>query len=286
MTILAPGTPYYEAWCSVHGIVHEGTDFGAMASDLQYHSVTLGCPNAWFNKKVTPLLALEPLPTNGRSSEAQSVPIRSGRSQVRVLPSVPDQHVSPPQEAPGDERASVNASQSKSNKRDMGSPQALGFRGRLTATSWEPPKSDMHIEDWLAEVRLLWTLRDRLQWALGDSLLWGEARYGEMWSQVADQYNHHTLENCRWVASRFPVTRRRESLSFSHHEAVAKLEPAQQDAWLDRAEAEAMPRAELRKALRGEQPEPETHACPDCGAMHRIATHSINAELSGVENPE
>jgi N6-adenosine-specific RNA methylase IME4 len=52
------------------------------------------------------------------------------------------------------------------------------------------------------------------------------------------------------VASRVETSRRREVLSWSHHKEVAALEPAEQDAWLDRAEAEGWTRMDLRSAIK------------------------------------
>ena len=55
-------------------------------------------------------------------------------------------------------------------------------------------------------------------------------------SNVIDLFSQ-TLANEKYVSSRFEISRRRESLSFSHHSEVAALEPKQQDDWLDKAEA-------------------------------------------------
>ena len=52
----------------------------------------------------------------------------------------------------------------------------------------------------------------------------------------------------RW-SRRFEASRQREVLSFSHHETVAALAPAEQDRLLDEADREGWSRQELRAAL-------------------------------------
>jgi hypothetical protein len=82
------------------------------------------------------------------------------------------------------------------------------------------------------------------QWRLGD--LAGEVvtNYGakdleKYVSCIGVEYG--TLLNYRRVAKRFTFSRRRENLSWSHHErlAASKLSPDEQDEWLFRAETEA-----------------------------------------------
>lgn len=57
--------------------------------------------------------------------------------------------------------------------------------------------------------------------ALGDWLNYGENAYGEMYSQVMDEtgFSLQTLTNDKYVASKIEIYRRREILSWSHHEA-------------------------------------------------------------------
>jgi hypothetical protein len=58
--------------------------------------------------------------------------------------------------------------------------------------------------------------------------------------------------NMVYVASRFEISRRRENLSWSHHAALAALEPTQQDHWLDLAEENRLSVRCLRIELRAE----------------------------------
>lgn len=99
---------------------------------------------------------------------------------------------------------------------------------------------------------------------IGDALNFGERVFGERYAQMEAMtgLNPHTLENISSVCRRVAVSRRRESLSFSHHDVVARLEPREQVEWLEAAEREGWRvdefRAQVKDAVpvpsRGEQP--------------------------------
>jgi hypothetical protein len=59
-----------------------------------------------------------------------------------------------------------------------------------------------------------------------------------------------TLRKAQWVAERVPVVRRRTSLSWAHHDAVAALDVDAQEALLAKAEEHEMSRSALREAVR------------------------------------
>lgn len=105
---------------------------------------------------------------------------------------------------------------------------------------------------WANEVKIAIHVRARLPWKIGDLLNYGEANYGEKYAQAFDDclVEYHTMQNWRWLCRSFPVSRRRESLSWSHHEVVAKLSEKQQDTWLDRAERKRWSTRELRDEVR------------------------------------
>jgi site-specific DNA-methyltransferase (adenine-specific) len=85
-----------------------------------------------------------------------------------------------------------------------------------------------------------WRELDRAQFTLGD-------RANEL--QHATGLDYQTLRNYGWVASKFPLSRRRDNLAFAHHAEVAKLTAAEQDRWLDLAEREGLSRNRLRRML-------------------------------------
>jgi hypothetical protein len=96
------------------------------------------------------------------------------------------------------------------------------------------------------------TICDSSAWWLGDWLLYGQLQYADRYRKaiLETSLDYQTLRNYTWVARRFPMSRRRDKLSFQHHAEVASLPEAQQDLWLDRAEVFGWSRNELRRRLR------------------------------------
>ena len=52
--------------------------------------------------------------------------------------------------------------------------------------------------------------------------------------------NAYSVKNFGWVAKHVETSRRRDVLTFGHHEAVAALPAAQQKHWLERAARERL----------------------------------------------
>ena len=77
-----------------------------------------------------------------------------------------------------------------------------------------------------------------LMFYLGDLLLYGEQRWGERVYQFAEHagYSPKTMLNAMWVSRMIAPSRRRDALSFGHHDAVAALPEAQQTQLLNEAE--------------------------------------------------
>ena len=55
------------------------------------------------------------------------------------------------------------------------------------------------------------------------------------------------------VARRFPLSRRRDSVSFGHHAELCAFTDSEQDRWLDLAVRHGWSRAQLRHELRGDR---------------------------------
>lgn len=130
---------------------------------------------------------------------------------------------------------------------------AAGARVRndLSATAWMP-QSDIDFATWVERGRQLGMIARGNGWWLGDWLLYGHAKYGERYARASriTGYDPQTLMNMVYVSSRFEISRRRETLSWSHHAEVAALEPAVQDEWLGEAERRKFSVRDLRQALR------------------------------------
>ncbi len=121
----------------------------------------------------------------------------------------------------------------------------------ISAVAWVPTR-DLDAREWAEAGRFLGTMARSGQWGLGDWIRYGEARFGERYSKAAriTGYDVQTLRNMVYVASRFEISRRRDSLSWSHHEAVAALGPSEQDVWLATAQERRLSVTDLRTELR------------------------------------
>lgn len=106
-------------------------------------------------------------------------------------------------------------------------------------------------------------------WWLGDWLIYGQERYPDRYRIAVSEtsLDYGTLRNYAWVARKFPMSRRRDTLSFQHHVEVASLSEADQDIWLERAVRFKWSKAELRKRLRA-------------GAEPQIASSTTTTALS------
>lgn len=89
----------------------------------------------------------------------------------------------------------------------------------------------------------------------GDWLIYGEDKFGEKFSQAVDAsgYELGTLRNAKWVCNKIAPERRRDKLSFGHHQVVASLPLEDQEKWLTEAELESWSVAELRNHIKGVQ---------------------------------
>jgi hypothetical protein len=152
--------------------------------------------------------------------------------------------------------------------------------------AWSPNR-DLDFPEWVADGRRLGAMSRCCQWTIGDWIRYGHARFGERYAPAAKitGYDVQTLMNMVHVASRFDISRRRENLSWSHHETVASLDIKQQEYWLDRAATDKLSIADLRLELRSTNrkrsriqrqdispasekqlgPSPATVVCPSCG---------------------
>lgn len=99
----------------------------------------------------------------------------------------------------------------------------------------------------------LYTMQQGGPWYWGDAINAAESILGEKYAQLIPEQanrNPHTLTGYAWCAAIFEISRRRETLSYSHHSVVAKLHRDDQERFLDRAEAEGWSEKQLREAVR------------------------------------
>ncbi len=147
----------------------------------------------------------------------------------------------------------------------------------LTKVGWQP-EGELDYPQWVEAGRYLGALGRGSQWWIGDWIRYGTKKWGEKYTEAArlTGYDHGSLRNLAWVASQFDLSRRRDKLTWTHHQEIAPLEPAEQDQWLDRAIALKLSSSDLRIELRTLRRAREQVAA---------AADDVGVSLSGVQRP-
>ena len=112
-------------------------------------------------------------------------------------------------------------------------PQSLPFVALPKATitnnaliyNDQPPTFD----EWMTHGAALQQCSGAALWWIGDWFVWGEQQFGESAYQAVGDYEPETVRCAVWVSSRVSRANRRASLSWTHHQQVAALDPADQD---------------------------------------------------------
>jgi len=154
--------------------------------------------------------------------------------------------------------------------------------GMLTPTGWTPPPA-LSYERWAALGHTFAQMDRSVGWWLADWILAGEARYGERFAQAVGETGlaEKTIANRLSVARAFPAFRRRDAVSWSHHQTVASLPAPDQDRLLDLAEKSSLSVTALRREAAGARPRPAPVPVHDTGEPPHLVVGSrvrINAE--------
>jgi hypothetical protein len=137
--------------------------------------------------------------------------------------------------------------------------QVLGAEGTINVYNFQLTPSGMiapdgaRFEDWEQVGHLLFRLEGSIQWLVGDWLLYGEqVKWGET-DEIAKALGRETqtLYHYKSICLAFEFCRRRQNLTFGHHEAVRRLSHEDQERALDYAEQEGVSVAAFRKWLKG-----------------------------------
>ena len=149
-------------------------------------------------------------------------------------------------------------------------PRDLNLPGAVLTATGIKFQDGVTFDEWESIGLNLERAEHAVQWWIGDWLLYGEGRpdWGDKYEQAISMFNrsYQTLANYKNVAKRVDFSRRRENLSWTHHEAVASLPPEEQDEVL--ADAEPVPeegidaksREEVRKEVRNRRVESDKDA--------------------------
>ncbi|MGY5060945.1 LmbU family transcriptional regulator [Streptomyces sp. 900105755] len=115
-------------------------------------------------------------------------------------------------------------------------------------------------DKWMGVGSYLSNIFSSSAWCLGDWLVYGEATFNGRYQDAIKltSLDYQTLRNHAWVARRFPMSRRRDALSFTHHAEVAALSEPEQDFWLRKAEEYAWSAKRLRREVKASLRERET----------------------------
>lgn len=113
-------------------------------------------------------------------------------------------------------------------------------------------REDTPFEVWQAETRTLLEVARGIQWLVGDALAFGEDHWGEDAAQVFnfEEYTFDTVDRMVRTSKAIPPHRRRPSVGYTVHDAVARLPPAQQEELLAHAEATQATLEEMRGMVR------------------------------------
>lgn len=128
----------------------------------------------------------------------------------------------------------------------LGTPAALPTETHLAIAD------GIRINEWLEIGAELEKLGDSSAWWIGDWLAYGDCYrrdYHAIIRQTEERWS--TARVYRWVSQRVTPDRRVRGLSWSHHQAVAALEPDEQTEWLLDAQTHGWTRAELRDRIAG-----------------------------------
>lgn len=103
----------------------------------------------------------------------------------------------------------------------MSTMLSLPKETELSATGLSLP-SELTQDQWLDAGRQLALCQNSLQWWVGDWLNYGERRYGEVKLAIEELgLKYGTATTWAWVSSEYEVSKRLETLSWSHHHAAA-----------------------------------------------------------------
>ncbi|MBA3312770.1 MAG: hypothetical protein M3552_04355 [Planctomycetota bacterium] len=127
-------------------------------------------------------------------------------------------------------------------------PFRFGSASLTVDTASGPP-----LERWAGPLHFSLWCQQASPWWIGDLLNAGDARFGEMFSQVCEgAVSADQLQRYESVARRVPAENRRPGLSWSAHAAVARLPHSMQRKMLKRAEDAGWTSTVLQRKVREE----------------------------------
>lgn len=139
-----------------------------------------------------------------------------------------------------------------------GNGASLAIPGKYSETGLDL-RAGLSFDEWQSVGFKLRRIHKAWKWWVGDWLNYGERAYGEGYSQAMDELglDYQQAADCAYVARHVDLSRRRETLSWSHHREVAPLDKTKGDELLAKAETEGWDRKTLREVIKGPKAPPE-----------------------------
>lgn len=140
-------------------------------------------------------------------------------------------------------------------------------------------------EEWSQCLPFYFGLRDKSKFWLGDAIIFGANKFSDRYSQAIEMTGRtrHDLINIVAVCERIAPSRRRDSLSFEHHAAVAYDIPYQEaDRILKEAESKGWGREDVRDAVCRIQGKPTKAERDAIKAKKQPPTIDVAARVSAL----
>ncbi len=136
--------------------------------------------------------------------------------------------------------------------KDLITTQELVFSSFKMSKNGLEAVGEPTFDEWLKAGEFLTNANGAVHFWIGYWLNYGEHKFGETYAQAIDEtgYSYGTLANDKWVASRVDQSRRREGLTFSHHQEIADLMPEDQEKMLDLAQEHKLNSKGFRNEVR------------------------------------
>jgi hypothetical protein len=158
----------------------------------------------------------------------------------------------------------------------------ITVQGTIDTVSWTAP-SGMTWDEWCLVGSKFQKVAGSIRWWLGDWLNEGEKRYSDTYTQAVEATGHGVqyLKDCKWVAKAVPKSVRQDTLTWTHHSHVAKLDTEAQAALLQFAATHELSSRELFEEVRQYQA-----LLADSGKVEELEEELSDDSVLYVDNRE
>jgi len=164
----------------------------------------------------------------------------------------------------------------------------LVLPGTVSRTSMEL-RPGLSKDEWLEAGRFCAMVERANRWWIGDFLNYGEHAYGQTYAEALTLFelDYFTLAQLKWVASVFEFYDRSQNpkISWTHHLAVAALEPEARSYWLSEADTYGWSVRELKARVKGDKSKPLPTHKPLLRFCQDLPTPIIVAQILRVFFP-